>query len=619
MNQVKKALGKISIKKLPKKTLIIIAVSAAILAILIAVYVSLGMYFKNHFWFRTVINGVNCSGKTVAEVENLITEEISGYRLELIGLEDEKEVITGLDIDLKPVFDGSLKKALKSRNAFAWPASLFKKTTMELETMVTYAEEKLQSTIEGLDCLNESNSKKAENAHISGYIKGEGFKIIPEEEGTEIDAAVLKETLHTGIINLQKKISLKEAGCYLEPEIRSDSEELLAALDAANACLDAVITYQIGDKKEVLDSSVFEEWLSVTEDNQVAVDPELAGAFVQELASKYNTYGKARSFKTTYGPIVTLSRNEYGWRINQTGEVEQLTADIKAGTEVSREPVYSRRAKSYGADDHGGTYVEINITAQHMYFYKNGQLILENDIISGNLSKGWGTPSGAYSVTYTMGGKTLRGADYAVWVDYWMPFNGGIGLHDCTWHSEFGGDIYKTSGSHGCINMPPAAAKTLYQHLRKGDAVIVYELAGTESDKAKASPVITLINSIGTVTLNSASAIQAARVGYDGLSESVKAYVTNYETLVNAESAYQALLDEKQAKADAEAADAVMKAIEAIGEVTAETKETAEKAINAARNQYDKLSKEAKTLVKNYSVLEAAEAELKKLSEAGNI
>ena len=62
-----------------------------------------------------------------------------------------------------------------------------------------------------------------------------------------------------------------------------------------------------------------------------------------------------------------------------------------------------------------------------------------------------------------------------------MPFNGGIGLHDANWRKTFGGTIYKTNGSHGCVNLPPAVAKTIYENISAGDPVLCYHLDGTES------------------------------------------------------------------------------------------------------------------------------------------
>ena len=133
----------------------------------------------------------------------------------------------------------------------------------------------------------------------------------------------------------------------------------------------------------------------------------------------------------------------------------------KMGRQTSREPEYSQKAASHSGNDYGNTYVEINLTAQHLYFYANGKLLVESDFVSGNAAKGWSTPAGAYSITYKQRNATLKGQGYATPVSYWMPFNGGIGFHDATWQAYFGGDRYTYAGSHGCINMPLDAAATL--------------------------------------------------------------------------------------------------------------------------------------------------------------
>ena len=62
------------------------------------------------------------------------------------------------------------------------------------------------------------------------------------------------------------------------------------------------------------------------------------------------------------------------------------------------------------------------------------------------------------------------------WVDYWMPFTrGGCGLHDANWRSRFGGEIYKTNGSHGCVNLPHDKAEELFNMISIGTVVIVHK------------------------------------------------------------------------------------------------------------------------------------------------
>ena len=171
---------------------------------------------------------------------------------------------------------------------------------------------------------------------------------------------------------------------------------------------------------------------------------------------------------------MTISNGAYGWKIDTEGEVAQLLEDIKSGKSVEREPVYSQTANSHGENDYGNSYVEINLTSQHLFVYKNGSLVVDSDFVSGNLSKGHGSPTGAFSVTYTTTDAVLRGEDYATPVKYWMPFNGGVGFHDASWQPTFGGSRYLTNGSHGCVNMPPEMAGKLFDLISAGTPVVVH-------------------------------------------------------------------------------------------------------------------------------------------------
>ena len=65
---------------------------------------------------------------------------------------------------------------------------------------------------------------------------------------------------------------------------------------------------------------------------------------------------------------------------------------------------------------------------------------------------------------------------YQVFTYYWMPIdlNTGVGLHDATWRSTFGGSYYLGSGSHGCVNMPLSTAKVIFNNFADGTPVIVH-------------------------------------------------------------------------------------------------------------------------------------------------
>lgn len=451
------------------------------------VYIYKGQQYKRVFFPNTVINGIDASGKSVEEVKALIASEIDGYVLTIEERDGETEQIAGDDIGLHSEFDGSLETLLEAQEPMKWWSLQKEEKTYEIETMVVYEEELLMEKVDGLRCFSEELVKAPENAYLSDYVSGQGYAIVPETRGN----LLVKETAVAGIVdaihNLQPSVSFEELDAYEKAEITSTDEELVKVADSLNKQAGVTVTYQFGDKTEVLNGDTIHAWLSVNADKTIGLDRDAVAAYVKSLASKYNTAYQPKTLKTSYGKTVTIKKGFYGWRINQSEETDQLYNIIRSGESQTREPVYSQTAASHGANDYGDTYVEINLTAQRLFFYKDGKLLVEADFVSGNASKNYDTPAGAYPLTYKERNATLKGEDYATPVSYWMPFNGNIGMHDANWRSSFGGSIYKTSGSHGCVNLPPSAAKTIYENISAGMPVLCYHLEGTERSSSSSA------------------------------------------------------------------------------------------------------------------------------------
>ena len=138
---------------------------------------------------------------------------------------------------------------------------------------------------------------------------------------------------------------------------------------------------------------------------------------------------------------------------------------------------------SMTGDDIGNTYVEVDLGNQHLWYYKEGTLIMDTDFVSGTYTvSDRRTPSGTYSLMYKQKDQVLRGTrradgtyEYESPVKYWMPFVYGQGLHDASWQSAFGGNRYKTGhGSHGCINLPEDQAALIYNTIDGGYPIIIY-------------------------------------------------------------------------------------------------------------------------------------------------
>lgn len=439
--------------------------------------------YQTCFLPGTIVDGMDVTGKTASEVEDAITEQLKGYTLTINGREELSESITGESVGLYAEFDDTLEKAVAAQKPMNWGKYRFGKAVNEVNTdaLLHYSSEMLDEAVAGLSCMDRENMREPQDARISDYDSATGsYTIIKEDEGTELLEDKVKEAVASAIMSLSESVNLEEQGCYLSPAVTSGDEALKTACESMNRYVGTKITYKFGDRSETLSGNEIHNWLTVN-GTSVGVSEAKAAEYVKNLASAYNTAYKPKTLKTSYGKNVTITTGSYGWKIDQTKETAALVSLIKNGEQTSREPEYSQKAASRSGNDYGNTYVEINLTAQHLYFYVDGKLLVQSDFVSGNAAKGWSTPAGAYALTYKQRNATLKGQGYATPVSYWMPFNGGIGLHDANWRKTFGGTIYKNKGSHGCINLPPAVAKTIYENISAGDPVLCYHMDGTES------------------------------------------------------------------------------------------------------------------------------------------
>ena len=279
-----------------------------------------------------------------------------------------------------------------------------------------------------------------------------------------------KSVAGTDIGSGSYQIRLADEDCYKKITVKSDDANLVQLCATLNAYKDIQITYVFGSSRETLDGLELVKWVTGTNGTEIQVDRDKAVAYVKSLADKYDTYGNHK-YKTTSGRDVVVY-GKYGWKINQTAETDALVEAVKACQTTEREPIYESRGATHDGYDFGQTYIEVDLATQHLYFYKDGKVIIDSPFVSGNVSKNYTTPPGLFELYYKQKDRVLKGEDYAAPVKYWMPFNGGIGLHDADWRSKFGGTIYQTNGSHGCINLPPKVAAQVYENAYKGIPII---------------------------------------------------------------------------------------------------------------------------------------------------
>lgn len=594
-------------------------VTIIVLVILLAVaYFGFAAYYSSHFIHGAKVYGISASGATVEEVKAAIHEAASDYSLDIYRREKVEDTITADQISLVAnPDDGEIESFLKAQNAFAWPAKLFNPDQFGGEGIVSFDEAELQRRVRTLNCVMKPASQKSLNA--TSQLDGDRFVVKKEVYGNEIDPVDLADKLSVLIGRLAPTADLHADHLFKEPDIRSDSPELKSLIDKLNGIADIRIEYEAG---ETIPRSQIASWIILDSNNEIRYDLDRIKSYVKELGDKYNTFGKEKELKTSFGDVVTVPGGTYGWLIDDEKEVEAIVADLKAGANTSREFEYKYTANSHEENDYGDSYIEVNISAQKLFFYKDGELVLETPFVSGNLARGMGTHVGAYKIAYCQRNAILRGQGYASPVSFWMPFNNGEGLHDATWRGSFGGNIYRTSGSHGCVNLPYSSAKTIFENVQAGYPVLVYADEGYNPGSPVAMPpeitsasVMSQISSLGEITLNSEAAIAKARADYNGLPDSEKANVTNIDALIAAEVTLASLKSGETVpgtegtEGGNASVDSVMNSIGGIGAITLQS----EGAINAARAAYNALPEDQKALVTNINVLIQAEQALANL------
>ncbi|MEI3432524.1 MAG: L,D-transpeptidase family protein [Blautia sp.] len=464
----------VPIQKKKHKGLKVTGIIAAILAVTVGcAYGAVTYYYADRFFEGTYINGIDCSNKTAYEVEQAIASTVEAYSIEVTSRNQDPQTISGSQIGYQYMSDGEVLNLLKQQKPYEWVRGFMETRSYNTQENVTFDKTLLQNEVKALNCAQPENQVEPENAYVA--MNGDEFTIVPETEGSKLKVKEAYKALDAAISGSQTSIDLGSTpDVYAVAAVTSEDSTLQATRDAYNNYTKASITYTFGDQTVTLDGSTLKNWLQFDEKGQLVQDDasftQHVKDFVAQLASEHNTVGTTRSFNTTSGRTVSVYGSAYGWKIDQDAEAAQLTEEIRTGTQTTREPVYSMRANAYGYNDIGSTYIEVDLSSQHMYYYQGGSIIFDSDIVSGDIRyDDRATPPGIFTLYYKKSPDVLRGEkkpdgtyEYETSVTYWMPFNGGIGFHDATWQAYFGGDRYTYAGSHGCINMPLDAAATLY-------------------------------------------------------------------------------------------------------------------------------------------------------------
>ena len=450
-------------------------------AVLCLIYLGISIFFMSHFYYNTKINNQDFSLKKISDVQSYMKSCVTDYQLTIRELNDKSDTVLGTDISLSYQEKGEIQKILRSQDPFLWPKAFWSEFSAKTTVNVVYDQGALDQKIQNLQAVT---MEQIPPTSAQPVFNGEQFVVQPEVLGTAVNMDNLNAAINQAISAFEPELDMVAAGCYQLPRFLSKSPEVVAACDALNQYLGASITYAMNEPV-VVDRALISTWLSFDENLNITFHEDLVRNWLVEFGDRFDTVGAARTIVTPAGRAAEVSGGTYGWSIDEDAEFAALINSIKNGEVITKEPAYFQRAAEHSGTDWGSTYVDVDISAQHMWFVQNGAVALESDVVTGYPNGKNDTPVGVYFILEKQLNKTLVGEDdpvtgkpiYETPVSYWMRVTwSGVGFHDANWQAAFGGDLYLSPwiGSHGCINMPVGLAAALYDILPMETPVIIH-------------------------------------------------------------------------------------------------------------------------------------------------
>jgi len=453
----------------------------ALLALVVVGYVGLSIFFMSHFTFNSAVNGIPVAFKTAPQVNASLESDIGSYSLRVEARDGQSATITGSQIDLQYVNDGRIEQALAQQQPWAWPfALIFGNVANVSQASVSFDQESMDATLAGLPFLDEDQMKPPLSSALA--FEAGSYVITSGNEGTTLDVEKTILAITDAVKAGETTLDLEELGLYERPETPYDDATLTADKDRFNQHVPFSITYLIGNTKEVLDGYTTIDWALTAEDGSTFLNYDAVVAWVAELAKRYDTLGSERTIINGFEETKQVVDGTFGWQLDQETECWAIMNAFEQSLGEEREPHWFSRGVTFGENDWGDTYLEVDITRQYMWYFVDGECVMETDVITGNPNTGYATPQGVwyiYSKSYNViaRGDILPDGSYR-WetpLTYWMPFTpSGVGFHDAYWQPSFGGTYYLERGSHGCINMPPHLAEELIEILEPGTPVITH-------------------------------------------------------------------------------------------------------------------------------------------------
>ena len=482
-----------------------------ILGVTIAAVLIFFLYYYLHYtkrWYRgTVINGVDVSGQTLIGSKEMLMDENRDYSLNIKARDDGSLLIDGDEIGYTFDIGESFEQTFQTQHK---GSSLFRSgDRFEIEYDVSYDQDLLKKKLNSCELLKGSDSYKIVKP-VSAYVafskENQQYVCVDEEIGNELNkdefVQAVEEALHQAKAEIDLADIKEYPSVYQKPELTSTDEELLKEVDAYNQAALRFITWNMGEGvTEQITPKQIAKWITY-KNGKVKFDFVKVAAWIEKFCLKYKTVGKTRSVKVHTGKKVNVVGGDYGWQMDYQKTVNQAKKALKKKIDseaiqayiddpskankkaitIKRKVLYLNTAfqkdyENFAVDWDTENYTEVSIADQMVYVFRNGKVKFSCRCISGRPVEGRETPRGAYFIKEHREAYTLTGADYSTPVVNWVRITWtGTGFHPATWQpwGSWSNQLYKTRGSHGCINLSPSDAAEIYKLTAYREAVFIY-------------------------------------------------------------------------------------------------------------------------------------------------
>lgn len=436
----------------------------------VGIYIAGMKHYEKVFLPGTKVAGISVSGLSVEGAVNKVNAELPKHAV-LVKERDREEKVSAEDVGLQyEEIEQSVSDFLGQQDNKGW----FLELLLRNKKREIYINKNVDD--EAIENLNLAGfSTEAMIVPVDAYLTqtDSGFEIVPEVLGTTLDVEKAKSMIKEAFLAEKSEIDIEE--CYENPEITSEDSGLKEQKSLGDKYLTTNITISDRGIETTVGKTEILSFLSV-KDNKIEMNDTAIKKYVEKtLDPLFDTIEQERTLilPSSDTPVV-IGGGNYGYLVSTADELEKIKEEITDGVTETRTPCYKRTEKSSDNGGIGNTYIDVSIEKQHVWLVKDGQVFFETDTVTGSVTGGHATPTGVYFVEFKRTEYEMK--TYNAFVHYWMPIDTrtGVGLHDATWRNKFGGDIYYSNGSHGCINLPYEAAKTIFENISSGIPVIVH-------------------------------------------------------------------------------------------------------------------------------------------------